>query len=354
MNKSRDCLQIGADSKSHPWERTANDFFDDAEIIRSLASDIFGGDADGYAVVPSASYGVSTAARAIEPMLQSGDRIMVIDEAFPSNYLPWDRTANETSTELVIVPTPSDGDWTKAILERIEKGIKVVAIPNCHWTNGAIVDLKAIGKACREVKAMLVVDATQSLAALPFSIEDIKPDFLVAAGYKWLLCPYGFSLLYVSEQWRDSRPLEETWIARDNAKDFTALVKYSKDYMPGSRRFEVGEKCTPTILPGAIAALEQIKEWDVKCISETLLKKNDKISSYIENLGFHVPNSSLRSPHMFGAKLPKSYQGNLVTELRQRKIFISQRGNAVRFAPHVHVTSQDINRLLETLEGIIR
>ena len=57
---------------------------------------------------------------------------------------------------------------------------------------------------------------------------------------------------------------------------------------------------------------------------------------------------------MFGAQLPKRYQGKLVAELMQRKIFISQRGNAVRFAPHVHVTNRDIDRLLEALDEIVR
>ena len=354
LNESRNRMHIGVDTKSHPWERTANDFFDDAEKIRSLASSVFGGDADGYAVVPSASYGLSTAARAIEPILKSRDNILVIDEAFPSNYLPWERTANETDANIIIVPTPTDGDWTKAIIERIKKDIKVVAIPNCHWTNGAFIDLRVIGKACRDVEAMLAVDVTQSISAMPLSMEAIKPDFLVAAGYKWLLCPYGFSLMYVSEQWRNTRPLEETWIARDNANDFTALARYSKNYMPGARRFEVGEKCTPTILPGVIAALEQIKEWQVNRIAEALAKINDKISTHIENLGFQLPDTSQRCPHMFGAQLPKRYQGKLIAELMQRNIFISQRGNAVRFAPHLHVNDRDIDRLLEALTEIIQ
>ena len=107
---------------------------------------------------------------------------------------------------------------------------------------------------------MLVVDASQSLGAAPFALAEIRPDFLVAAAYKWLLCPYGFAVLYVSEQWRDARPLEENWLAREHAEDFANLVRYSDAYMPGSRRFDGGQKCSSTILPGAIAALEQIAQ----------------------------------------------------------------------------------------------
>jgi len=68
LNESLNRLLLGAHAKSHPWERTPASFFDDAEAIRRLSSNIFGGDADGYAVIPAASYGLSSAARAIVHM----------------------------------------------------------------------------------------------------------------------------------------------------------------------------------------------------------------------------------------------------------------------------------------------
>ncbi|MCJ7772179.1 MAG: aminotransferase class V-fold PLP-dependent enzyme [Desulfobacterales bacterium] len=354
LNESRDRLHIGVNTKSHPWERTPDSFFRDAETIRQLSSEIFGGNSDGFAVIPAASYGISTAARAIEPALQSGDQILVIAEEFPSNVLPWKRTALETGAGIITVSKPGDGNWTKAILDRIDKRVKVVAVSTCHWTNGLTIDLLPIGKACRDIDAVLVVDATQSLAAMLFSIENVQPDFLIAAGYKWLLCPYGFGLLYVSERWRSARPLEETWLSRDSAENFAALVKYSGTYMPGARRFDVGEKCTATILPGAIAALEQIKAWGVDKISNSLSLINKTIALHLESLGFVLPDESQRCPHMFGALLPKQYKGNLVSELSSRNIYISQRGNSLRFSPHLHVNDNDINRLLEALEEFVR
>jgi selenocysteine lyase/cysteine desulfurase len=354
LKKSRDLLLAGVQSKCHPWERSAASFFDDAERVRRLAAAALGGDANGYAVVPAASYGLSSAARAIEPQLHKGDVILVMSEEFPSNVLPWMRTASETGAVLEAVATPSDGNWTEAVLGRIRKGVKVVALSGCHWTNGAAVDLRPIGRACRDIGSALVVDATQSLGAVPFSFGDIQPDFLVAAGYKWLLCPYGFGLLYVSEKWRDARPLEETWLARLNAEDFSGLVKYSDVYMPGARKFDVGEKCTTTILPGAIAALEQIAAWGVSNIATTLSDVNAKIAAHLVHLGFQLPPQSQRSPHMFGAQLPAGHSGNMVAELKAKNIFISQRGSALRFAPHLHVSEPDVSRLLEALQELVR
>lgn len=349
LNESKRRLLAGVCAKSHPWERTPASFFSDAEEVRRLAANLFGGDASGYAIVPAASYGLSAAARAIEPHLRAGDRILLIDEEFPSNVLPWRRTAQEVGATIVTVPTPEHGNWTQAILDNIHPAVRVVAVSACAWTNGAYIDLLSIGAACRDVASTLVIDATQALGAMPLPIAEIRPDFLVVAGYKWLLCPYGFGLLYVSEQWRNARPLEETWLARRNAEDFTALVQYSDIYMPGARKFDVGEKCTPTILPGAIAALEQITEWGIENIAESLSRINATIAARLEQLGFRLPDEAQRCPHMLGAQLPQTQTGNVVAELRKSNIHISQRGSALRFSPHLHVNDHDMSRLLAAL-----
>jgi selenocysteine lyase/cysteine desulfurase len=353
LNESRKRLLEGVNSKSHPWERTPPDFFTDAETIRRSAASIFGGDPAGYAIIPSVSYGLSTAARAVEPTLGKDDSILILEEGFPSNVLPWVRVAKERGTKLITVHVPGDGNWTDVIIGKIDKRVKVVALFTCHWTNGACIDLVKIRKAIGD-EVMMAIDATQSLGAMTFSMDEVQPDFLVSAGYKWLLCPYGFSLMYVSERWRNSRPLEESWQARENAEDFGSLVNSSDKYMSGARRFDVGQKGTPTILPGVIAALEQIKAWGIENISKSLLEINNRIADHFLSLGFKLPDSSQRSPHMFGAIIPDRYKGNLVSELSKRKIYISQRGNSGRFSPHLHISENDIEKLLEKLNELFK
>jgi selenocysteine lyase/cysteine desulfurase len=354
LNESRDRLLQGVAAKSSPWERTAPSFFDDAETLRSLWSRLFGGDRDGYAVVPAASYALSTAARAIEPRLGPGDKILMVAEEFPSNVLPWRRTAQETGAVIVTVPTPADGNWTEALLAEIDPKVKVVAASTCHWTNGARIDLEPVSVACRANSSWLVVDATQTLGAMPFDLERIQPDFLAAATYKWQLGPYGVTLLYVGREWRGSRPLEESWLARDNALDFTSLANYSDTYMPGARRFDVGEKVTLTSLPGAIAAAEQMDKWGIANIAESLSAINTKIASHLERLDFRLPPPARRCPHMFGATLPPSYSGNLVAEMKKRRIYFSQRAASLRFAPHLHIDDHDVARLLQALDELVR
>jgi selenocysteine lyase/cysteine desulfurase len=188
---------------------------------------------------------------------------------------------------------------------------------------------------------------------MPFDIAAVQPDFFYAAGYKWLLCPYGFSLMYVAPAWRNARPLEESWLKRENAENFAGLVKYAPSYAPGARRFDVGQTVVPTVLPGAIAALEQLKAWRVPAIAAALARINGRIAEALGHFGFSLPPQHLRSPHMFGAQIPERYRGNLVADLARERIYISQRGNAVRFAPHLHVNDADLERLEAALRQIL-
>jgi selenocysteine lyase/cysteine desulfurase len=352
LNASRRRLLAAAGAKSRPWERQPADFFADAERIRALAADLFGADADAWAIIPAASYGVSAAARIIEPTLKPGDRILLMAEEFPSNVLPWRRVAENTGAALTTVATPADGDWTAAILDAIRPGSRVVTLSHCHWTNGALLDLAPIGAACRRVGAIFVLDLTQSLGALPLDLAALDPDFMVAAGYKWLLCPYGFGLMYVAPRWRDARPLEETWLARANAEDFATLVNYSDVYRSGARRFDVGETCVTTILPGAIAALEQLKAWGVARIAESLSAICNRIVPELEAQGFAMPSASRRAPHMFGATLPAGRNDDVAGRLREQDVFISRRGSSIRFSPHLHVTEADLAQLADALKRI--
>ena len=353
LNAAGERLIAAARAKSHPWERTPDDFFADAERVRRLCAEVFGGDADGYAIVPAASYGVSAAARAIEPTLNAGDRIVLLDEEFPSNVLPWRRVAAETGARVVTVATPVDHDWTSATLREIERGARVVAAFHCHWTNGTLIDLERIGAACRAAGAALVLDATQSLGAMKLDLDAVQPDFVVAAGYKWLLCPYGFGVMYVAPSWRDARPLEEHWLGREGASNFASLVNYVDTYRPGARRFDVGETCT-TLLPGAIAALEQLNAWGIGAITATLAEINRRVSERLVGLRFGLPPERFRSPHMFGARLPTGAAAvDVVGALRKQRVFVSQRGSSLRFGPHLHVTEADIDQLSDSLERVL-
>ena len=91
----------------------------------------------------------------------------------------------------------------------------------------------------------------------------------MAVDYKWLLGPFGLGYLYVAEQHRDGRPLEENWISRLGSQDFAALVDYQDCYQPGAGRFDVGQRTHLETTPMAVAALRQLLDWGVPRVAVT-------------------------------------------------------------------------------------
>lgn len=72
---------------------------------------------------------------------------------------------------------------------------------------------------------------------------------------------------------RQGEPLEENWILRAGSEDFARLVDYRDEYQPGARRFDFGQRTQFELLPMAIAALEQIADWQVPRVAATLAER---------------------------------------------------------------------------------
>jgi len=340
--------EAGLRRKAQPWRIAPVDFFDEAEHARGLFARLIGAAAEDVAIVPAASYGVATAARAVP--VQPGQRIVVLAEQFPSNVYAWREAARTTPADLVTVPRPEDGDWTGAVIAALDDRTAVAALPNCHWADGGLLDLERIGTRCREVGAALVLDLTQSLGALPFDVGRVRPDAVIAAGYKWLLGPYSLGFTYLAPHRQDVTPIEHNWIDRAGSEDFAGLVAYRDEYQPGARRFDVGERANFALMPVAIAALEQILEWRVEGIATSLRARTDGIEAGARARGI-VPSLAreARAGHFLGLRLPAGSAVRVAERLAREQVFVSVRGETLRVTPHLHNTDADADRLLEAL-----
>ncbi len=337
----------GVAAKEQPWQLTPQDFFTQTEQTRGLFAELIGARPDDIAIIPAVSYGISVAALNIK--LNPGESILVLEDQFPSNVYPWRELAKETNAIVKTISRPEDEDWTWALLDCIDQNTAVVAVPNCHWTNGGMIDLVKIGERCRKIGAALVVDATQSIGALPFSVVEVQPDFLVTATYKWLFGPYSLGFLYVHPRYQDGKPLEHGWIARKNSEDFAGLVNYQDEFQPGARRFDVGERSNFALMPMVLAALQQILAWQVPEIKATLSTMTNRIAQRAGALGLKVTPAHLRAAHLMGLRFPKGVPADLVEALSKNNIYVSVRGDSIRISPHLYNTENDIDRLFETL-----
>lgn len=341
--------------KTRPWEITPADFFSEVEQARSLFATLLGNGAraDDIAIVPSVSYGMAVACAAVP--LSRGQSVLLLDEEFPSVILPWRERARDAGAAAVLLPRPADDDWTRVILEAIDRRTAVAALPALHWTDGALIDLPRVAARLREVGAALVVDATQSLGAMPFALKDVQPDFLVAASYKWLLGPYSLGFLYVAPRHHNARPIEHNWIIQAGSEDFTSLSNYSGDVRLrlGARRFDVGETSNFALMPMAIAALEQLLKWEVSRIATTIRALTGSLVKQAAELGLETVPDARRAPHYVGLRFPAGVPTDLSQRLEAERVFASVRARgALRVTPHVYNTETDIDRLIRAIGSV--
>jgi selenocysteine lyase/cysteine desulfurase len=339
------------EAKRKPWKIKVDDFFSSVENLRRLFSQLVGCSPNDVAVVPAASYGIALAAGNLP--VEANQSIVVLQDQFPSNVYSWMNLAARTKAKIKTVLRPPDGDWTTALLEGIDDNTAIVATANNHWTDGTVVDLVRVGEKCRAVGAAFVLDGAQFLGAVPFSVADVRPDFLAAISHKWLLGPYSMGFCYVDPKWQDGTPLEENWFNRAGSEDFSRLVDYQEGYQPGARRYDVGEVSNFILSPIAAAALEQILDWGVDRIAATLRSKTDSIADRASEMGLLVAERQFRAPHMIGVTKPGGFLGTLPELLAQEKVYVSIRGESVRVAPHLYNNDDEIDRLFAALQKVV-
>ncbi len=343
----------GVRRKRNPVDITPEDFFTECEVLRQEFARLVNAPSENVAIVPSVSYGTATVARNVR--IGKGQNIIVVKEEFPSNYYCWDRLCQDHGAELrVVSPDPNVRDrgknWNQKVLEAIDINTKVVAISNVHWADGTKFDLMAIRKRSAEVNALLIIDGTQSVGAMPFDVRQINPDALICAGYKWLLGPYAIGVAYFGSSFKDGVPLEESWINRLESENFSALVNYQAGYQPGALRYEVGEHSNFILVPMFIKALTQLNRWKPENIQRYCESITGKSIERLREYDYQIEDEHWRSSHLFGIRLPDPSRLQKIKEaLSKKRIYVSYRGDAMRISPNIYNDASDMEKLTKVL-----
>ncbi len=337
--------------KARPDQILPEDFFNQREILKKrFATLVDAPDYKNTAIIPSVSYGIANAANNIP--IQKGDEIILVDEQFPSNVYIWQEVAQKNDAIIKVIKPPKTFEnrgatWNKNILEAITKKTTVIAMPQVHWADGTLFDLKAIREKTNTVNAMLIIDGTQSVGAFPFSIKEIDPDALVCGGYKWMLGPYSTGMAYYSDVFNNGTPIEHNWMNRYNSEDFNNLTQYEDRYQEKAARYSVGESSNFALTPMLIRAIEQLIEWQPKNIQEYCKSISKNAVQQLRDLDCFIEEDTYRAHHLFGIYLP-DHMGleKLKAALKQQRIFVSFRGNAIRVSPNVYNSEGDFERLV--------
>jgi selenocysteine lyase/cysteine desulfurase len=330
----------------------AEAYFEEAERARVLFGRLIGApDGERIAIVPGVAYGIALAARNVA--VRRGANVVIAAGQFPSNVHAWRRVCRSAGAELRVVARPLAGGWSERLCDAIDARTAAVALGTIDWVDGTLFDLEAIGARARQVDAAYVLDGIQSIGALPFDVERVRPDLLVCSAYKWLLGPMGIGLCYVGERFAGAEPLEETWLGRRGSDDFANLTDYGDAYQPGARRFDSSGRAHFILLPMLVAALTRLLEWRPARVQEYCEQLVRPALEELAALGLVADAREPHAMHLFGVRLPWARSvDDLRERLARRGVHVSVRTGRIRISPHVYNTADDLRALVAAVGGL--
>ncbi|MEP0985850.1 aminotransferase class V-fold PLP-dependent enzyme [Ekhidna sp.] len=342
----------GIKKKRNPSKIYGEDFFHETDTLRQNYSKLIDNpEANRVVLIPSASYGLANVVNNLP--FQEG-KIVLAEEQFPSNVYPWLKLKEKGFDIHLIGPTDSEKrgeSWNEKILTSIDSHTRVVAIGHVHWSDGTLFHLEKIRQRLDEVGGLLVIDGTQSVGALPFSVTHLRPDALICAGYKWLMGPYSIGLAYYGPAFDSGVPLEENWINRLKSDDFANLVNYQPEYREQALRYEVGEHSNFILVPMLNKAINQLIRWGPEKIQGYTENLMSSAITEMQGLGYKIEEQEWRSNHLFGVRLPATIdKERLHQSLLKNRVSISFRGDAIRIAPNVYNDEIDVRKLLKAMK----
>lgn len=276
--------------------------------------------------------------------LQPGDRIVRLDQEYPSNAYPWHRAAERAGAVVDVVASGADYAIDHdALVAAIGPRTKVVALSYVQFQSGAVVDVVRVVEAAHRHGAIVVVDAIQGLGVLPFDMTAMGVDAVCGGTHKWLLGPVGHGFLAVTSSLRERLvPVLQGAITYGTPDD---PVDPSRPTRSDIRRFEPG---TPLLLGaiGGAASVELLLEIGQPRVHAAAAAVSAHIEAQARRRGWPVRAHGTSPIVTF---VPPGDPTELGAMLRDQDISVGVRGGGLRLAPHAFNTTDEIDRVFAAL-----
>lgn len=281
-----------------------------------------------------------------------GDNIVSSNEEFPSNRLPWLAQAKH-GVEFKEVDLFEAETLETSLIEACDEKTRLLTISSVQYGTGKRIDLEKLGQFCSENNILFCVDAIQSLGALPFDVQKIEADFVMADAHKWLLGPEGIAAFYCKREVRDSLELHQFgWHMLKNAGNYA-----EKDWQiaDSAQRFECG---SPNMLGihALSASLSLIEEVGIDVISNNIINNTSYIIDNIKNsdgLSFISPIEKPQYAGIVTFDIKDKNMTDIYTKLMKKKVICANRAGGIRFSPHFYTSREKIDKGLDVLLSII-
>jgi len=201
--------------------------------------------------------------------LARGDEIVVTEAEHHANLVPWQELAARTGAVLRWIGVDDDGRLrTDQLASVVTDRARVLAFTHASNVTGAVTDVAPFVARARQVGALTVLDACQSVPHMPVDLSALGVDFAAFSGHK-MLGPTGVGALYGRRELLEALPPVFT-----GGSMVEVVTMQAATYAPPPQRFEAGTQMVAQAI-GMGAAARYLAELGMAAVAahEALLAR---------------------------------------------------------------------------------
>jgi cysteine desulfurase/selenocysteine lyase len=314
------------------------------DSTRTAMADYLGAPSpDEIAFVGHAADGMNVLANGID--WASGDEVVSIADEYPDSLLPW--LARRADGVRLRTVQPGEGVEDR-IAAAMSSRTRVIAISYVSYLTGFRVDIARLASIARHHGAILAVDVSHALGAIPIPIEQC--DVVVSCLYKFALGTHGAGLLYVDRaRQAELRQRSVGQFAVERPPLEERILGYQLKM--GARRYELGNPPFVSLFV-LREALDLLNEHGPEAVQQHVWRLGDRLLDGLVALGLDVVTPRERARRATNIAFRTSDPDRIVEQLHERRVLAWSGDGRVRLSLHGYNDSADVDAALNALSGI--
>ena len=320
-----------------------------AGLARSAVARLIGADAADIALIPAVSAAAGLVAAQFGPA-GPGESIVIGQREYSSNHYPWRLLAGK-GYDVRQVPFRNGGLEPDDIARRVDGGTRLVAFSGVQSATGHRSDIAAISGLARAVGAIVFVDGSQLVGAVPVASDLRHVDVLVAPDHKFLLNAgrgMGYCYLSPAAQARFT-PVSAGWRAGSSPLD--SFFGPAMNLSATASRFDSSISWLAAI--GNQAALHVFDDFGPGAIYARNRELTARLRAALTGIGWNPADLPAQNQSTI-VSVPLGDQGaaQLLSTLFEQGVICSARDGNLRLAVHFYNHEDDIERLVTALTSM--
>jgi len=331
-----DDVLLHGDSNWEEWLRKV-------EEVREKVARLINADKSEIAFIPNTSYGMNL----VSEMLKGKGDVVTMNDEFPSSTYPW---INRGFKLNFAMPERCVYDLG-AIRKQLTKETKILVTSHVQFSTGFKQNLAEVGQFCKENDLIYVVNATQSIGAMPVDIKKSNIDFLVFSSVKWLMTGEGIGAIYINKKWHNRLkwPIVGWLSVKDDGNYDNKNLRLKED----ASVLDIGALPLHSIFVMG-KAIDIVSEIGADKIENRLYELGDYLIKKITALNLEIL-SPIEKKRRTGMVIVKVKDPDKVAgELFKKNIIVSARREGLRVSVHIYNNEEDIDKFAAELKRIIQ